>query len=60
VTAARNRPEPGQRQDRRQAADDARWAAIDERIRAEVATWPPLTAWQREELRKLLDPGGGS
>jgi hypothetical protein len=45
----------GQQQDRRQAADEARWAAIRERVRQEVATWPPLTDEQREQLRELFD-----
>ena len=49
----------GQQQDRRQAADEARWAAIRERVREEVATWPPLSDEQREQLRVLFDLSDG-
>ena len=61
MSAPRNRPAPGQRQqdDRRQADADAERAADRERARAEAATWPPLAEWQRERLRALLDFGGG-
>jgi hypothetical protein len=37
------------------AAEEARWAQIRERVRADVAAWPPLTERQREELRALFD-----
>jgi hypothetical protein len=54
-------PEPGAR---RQSAREARQSAIDAAIaedaRAEVATWPPLTEWQRDRLRVLLDLSGGT
>jgi hypothetical protein len=61
VTAPRprQRTTPGQQQDRHQPAAVARQAADRERVRAEVATWPPLAEWQRERLRQLLDLGGG-
>jgi len=39
----------------RQAAAEARRAALRERVREEVATWPPLSDWQRERLRALFD-----
>jgi hypothetical protein len=48
-----------QPQDRRQAAAEARRAAIRDRVRADVAAWPPLTEWQRERLRELLDLSDG-
>jgi hypothetical protein len=38
------------------AADPRTW---DERVRAEVATWPPLTREQRDRLRALLDLSDG-
>jgi hypothetical protein len=44
----------GQRQD----AAEAEQAAISEWARDLVATWPPLTESQREQLRELLDLGG--
>jgi hypothetical protein len=44
--------------DRRQEAEEARWAAIGAEVRAEVAAWPPLTEQQRERLRVLLDLRG--
>jgi hypothetical protein len=59
VSAPRNRSAPGRRPQRRPAATDAELAAGRERARAEAATWPALTEWQRERLRKLLDLGGG-
>lgn len=43
----------GQRQDA-----EAEQAAIDEWARGLVATWPPLSDRQREQLRVLLDLGG--
>jgi len=36
----------------RQAAQDQ---AVDAAVRQLVAAWPPLTEWQRERLRELLD-----
>jgi hypothetical protein len=38
------------------AAEPGTW---DERVRAEVATWPPLTQEQRDRLRTLLDLSDG-
>ena len=49
----------GQQQDR-QAAAEARRAALRERVREEVATWPPLSDRQREQLRVLFDLSDGS
>ena len=48
----------GQQQQDRQAAAEARRAALRERVRAEVATWPPLSDRQRERLRVLFDLSG--
>ena len=59
MTAPRTAASGQQQQDSRQAADDARWAAIRERVREEVATWPPLTDEQRERLRVLFDLSDG-
>jgi hypothetical protein len=47
-----------QRRDRRQAAAEARQAAIREQVREDVAAWPPLSPWQRDQLRQLLDLSG--
>jgi hypothetical protein len=58
VTAPRSRPATSQPQDHRQAAAETRWAAIRERVSAEVATWPLLGPQQRERLARLLDLGG--
>jgi hypothetical protein len=38
------------------AADPGTW---DEHVRAEVATWPPLTQEMRDQLRPLLDLSDG-
>ena len=49
----------GQQQARGQAAADAEQAAIDEWARNLVATWPPLSDRQREQLRVLFDLSDG-
>lgn len=41
------------------AALRAAYPDLQERIRAEVATWPPLTGEQRVELAMLLHPARG-
>jgi hypothetical protein len=42
-----------------QTVAEPRLAALRERVRAAVATWPPLSAWQRDRLRVLLDLSDG-
>jgi hypothetical protein len=42
----------------RRAEADAGQAAIEEWARSLVASWPPLTDRQREQLRVLLDLSG--
>ena len=61
MTAPRLRPAASgqEHQDRRQAAAEARRAAIRERVREDVAAWPPLSEWQRERLRVLFDLSDG-
>jgi hypothetical protein len=46
------------RPDRESTAAEARRAAIREQVREDVAGWPPLSAWQRDRLRELLDLSG--
>jgi hypothetical protein len=40
---------------RRQAAAEAEQAATDRWVRKLLAAAPPLSEWQRERLRELLD-----
>lgn len=41
------------------ARRDLTEAKLEKAIAEAVATWPPLTAGQRDRLALLLNPGGG-
>jgi hypothetical protein len=48
MTAARQRPAP-------EPEPKGRPPVSEEWLRRTLADWPPLTEWQRERLRVLLD-----